>query len=45
MIFTALFAMSFLSFTTRAQIPNTATSFYSVKYSGAKGNGTDLDIK
>ncbi|HUZ60678.1 MAG TPA: glycoside hydrolase family 28 protein [Hanamia sp.] len=44
-ILTLLFAMGISTFSMQAQIPNTATTFYNVKYEGAKGNGVDLDTK
>ena len=44
-ILTTLFAIGITTFSMQAQIPNTATTFYNVKYAGAKGNGIDLDTK
>ena len=41
----ALLVMSIPFVSMQAQIPNTATTFYNVKYAGAKGNGIDLDTK
>ncbi len=44
-ILTVVFTVGISTFSMKAQIPNTATAFYNVKYAGAKGNGIDLDTK